>query len=382
MPSPSTFFVHEISETGRIAGIDNFSGGAGPYTRFVLKKSLWATPDAIRVISKALRVGASRFGYAGNKDRNATTFQLVSAYKIPASSLSALSIKDISLSDFHLSESPVRIGALLGNRFKATLPIPDEIVVGRASLVAEIPNFFGEQRFGNVRRNTAKVGYLILKGLFRDAVMEILTSIKGEKHKEAIEARKRLSEELNFSSALEYFPRHLKLERLILSSLAEHERDFINAFRRLPIHVRTLFVHAFQSYLFNLELKERIEEGPLEQEQGEYFCASNSYGFPDIGSKGDQWFVGKLIGYESVLSKRQEELLSSFGLKKEDFKVRQMPELSAKGSFRALFVPVLDFKMPIEFSLPKGAYATVFLNFLERKEFLPSEFFERDLHEL
>jgi len=82
--------------------------------------------------------------------------------------------------------------------------------------------------------------------------------------------------------------------------------------------------------------------------------------------------VGNIIGYETNeehLSSYERQALDELDITKEDFKIKSMPELSMKGTFRLVFAPFKEFSYEIgegiarmKFSLPAGSYATVLAN--------------------
>src|SRR5262249_53776829 len=179
--------------------------------------------------------------------------------------------------------------ALLGNRFTIFVRDTAEDSAGRseaiqAELNGQFPNYFGEQRFGSGRRNTHIVGEKLLRGELEDALITFLCDSSNERNELVAKARKELEETRDFQRALTYFPRHLRLERTIIAQLARKPGSYPGALRRLPRNILLLFIHAFQSDLFNRLLSERISEsGPeLELEEGEYYCGE-TLGFPDPG---------------------------------------------------------------------------------------------------
>jgi tRNA pseudouridine13 synthase len=203
--------------------------------------------------------------------------------------------------------------------------------------------------------------------------MVFMADYEGETNADAAAARKHLKETGDFKAALTEFPKYLRLERSMLDHLNKSSRDYANALRKLPRHILLLFVHAFQSHLFNTLLSERISEGKLQLEGGEYYCSEN-LGFPSIEKKSNKktrWIAGKLIGYETKLNDREKELFMQLGIKPADFNVKSLPEISSKGTHRVLLSPLKDFSFKddaFRFSLQSGSYATTAL-----REFIDKE---------
>jgi len=366
--SPESFIVEEITPEGQVLEKDRFyehQGEEGSHCHFMLQKRDWSTADAIRTIAKKLRAGPKRFSYAGNKDKTAVTTQMASAFKIPPSDLLALKIKDISINGAWEAGGKVPMGALLGNRFtigwKGEAGPEEKVHAAHEELGGKFPNYFGPQRFGSTRRNTHIVGEFLLRRRFRDAAFAFLAESEGELHEGARAARADLKETGNFQQALNTFPKHLRLERTMLYWLSKNPSDCIGAFRKLPRPVLLLFVHAFQSCLFNEMLSARIKEGPISPEEGEAKCGSGPLGFPDPSAEGNEWVLGRLIGYETIPNAREKALLEKHEIETGDFRLREIPELSSKGISRTLLAPYMHFSFSestFRFSLPAGSYAT------------------------
>jgi tRNA pseudouridine13 synthase len=266
----------------------------------------------------------------------------------------------------------VRLGQLLGNRFSIKVVSPlstkPEATVKKIfkQTNGRFLNYFGEQRFGSSRRNTHLVGEKLLRGVYEDAAMLYLSDHEGEHNAQTKSARQELAETSNFSNALKHFPKHLRLERTMLAWLALHPNDFVAAFRKLPRSILLLFIHAFQSHIFNTLLSQRAKENAFEPETGEYLCGENSYGFPDIDKRTETggFLCMKLVGFQSELSERESALLGCTGVAQEDFRMRSIPEISSKGTYRTAFAPLKDFSFDVDtfhFTLPSGSYATTAL---------------------
>ncbi len=362
--SPEDFIVEEVMPDGTILELDKTISreGTGRFTHFVLQKKNWSTSSAALEIAKKLHVGHKRIDFAGTKDKVALTVQLGSAYDVTPQEILGIQIKDIRINGAWPAPDKVRLGSLLGNRFTITVREAhdhERVAEIEKELGGKFPNYFGEQRFGSTRRNTHLIGQKILEEKFEDACMMFLCDILGEENAESRAARQELLDTKDFSAALRTFPKHLRLERKMLSVLSRNE-DYIAALKYLPRTTLLLFVHAFQSHLFNEMLSERIKDG-IELEQGEYFCGE-TMGFPDI-KKADAsgWICGKLIGYQSPINARETEILGKYAITKDHFRIPRIPEISSKGTYRTLLAPLKNFSFDkhFRFVLPSGSYATV-----------------------
>ncbi len=374
------FIVEEIQADGTILEINkkiSLDTSSAEFVHFILQKKNWTTADALNAIADNLHINFRRFNYAGTKDKIALSTQLVSCFNGSIEKIQQLHIRDIEINGAWYSSKKIDLGDLLGNRFTVKVEgacnnAKTMIEKINSELFNQFPNYFGEQRFGTNRRNTHIIGEKLIRNRIKDAVMTFLCNSEGENNEEAKLARKELLANQDFEQALSYFPKHLRLERTLIAHVARFENDYAGALRKLPRTILLLFVHAFQSHLFNQILSDRIKDGILEKEDGEYFCGENFYGFPDSMKKQESgWLVGKLIGYESELNEREKSVLEQYNIRKEDFKIKSLPEVSSKGTYRTFFAPFKDFQFlenTFCFSLPSGSYATVALReFLDKK---------------
>ncbi len=367
---PEDFIVEEIEQDGTVFGIDKRierTDENGRFVHFVLQKRNWTTMMAAKEAARRLHSSPKRISFAGSKDKCAITTQLMSAEGVDKTAVLNLDIRDISINGAWSAKDRVKLGGLTGNRFTikvngAQVDAGEKVTRIRSELETGFPNYFGEQRFGTTANNTHIIGEALVRGNLEDGAMAFLCGKGMETNAEARLAREELLASNDFDSALKTFPKHLRLERAMLAHLAERPDDFIGAFRALPRQTLLLFVHAFQSHIFNRLLSDRIRENGVEMEEGEYLCNADALGFPDIEKMDvDGWLCVKIIGYNSNLNEREKELLDSLRMSKEDFRVKSIPEIGSKGTFRTAFAPLRDFSFDADtfrFSLQSGSYAT------------------------
>lgn len=384
--SPEDFIVEEIMKDGTLLEINKKiqRDGEGDFTHFILQKRNWDTIQALKEIGRKLRCGIRRFSYAGMKDRNAVTTQLAAAFRVDRNALLSLKIKDIKINGAWGAKEKVRMGDLLGNRFAVNVTGVSEDAEERArSIYRELgglaPNYFGEQRFGSIRKNTHLVGKAIVSGNFKEAVWNYLTYIDENEREEGKEARRKLAEEGDFRKALAYFPKYLRYERTLLSHLVSNPNDYVNALRKLPRGLSLMFVHAYQSYLFNKTLSRRISSGIIFKED-DIVCGKDEFDFPKLdelrkGKEEECLPVGRVIGYETKeLAEEERAVLEEEGISEKSFLIKSIPELSSKGTYRPLFISIrnLTFSqqgdaLSFRFLLPSGSYATsVLREFVDR----------------
>jgi tRNA pseudouridine13 synthase len=384
--APEDFVVKEITKKGHVLNVgekftpqilEEEEDKEGKSTTFVLQKRDWDTVNALIRISKMTGHGKKSISYAGTKDRMSISVQLACIYGITPEQAMGIKLKDIQINGAWRSNG-LDLGSNIGNAFtvmirkcKSTTTL-EKIM---EELDGKSPNYFDRQRFG-LRLNNCAVGMNLIKGDFKGALSEFLTNTNFENNQESVAARKKLGDEQNYADALIYFPKHLRNERSVIEYMSKYDNP-ANAMRKLPRGILMMFIHSVQSLIFNAALEERIKE---EDFKSKLYCQKNFYGFPDIENKAQKgdFALGNIIGYETNkedLSESETDVLERLNLRIDEFKIKQMPELSMKGSVRTLMMPLKGLKyqtdkkdIQLDFSIPSGSYATIFLNEITKSD--------------
>ena len=195
----------------------------------------WDNHVLIKELSKRLEISQKAIGFAGTKDKRAEStqyFSLMASKK----KIEKLTIRNVEIDSIHKTTKPVRLGNLVGNKFKIKITESGKDKNKINNILEQLnggfPNYFGIQRFGAVRPITHIVGEKIVRGDYEGAVWDYLT--KGGSDTTGDEARIRLKKTKNLEEALEKFPYNLLFERQIIGHLSRNENDYIGALRELP----------------------------------------------------------------------------------------------------------------------------------------------------
>ncbi len=408
------FVVEELLVNGTLAQVNPPNeewtpSGEGQNLICVMVKRRWDTFLAVKEVAKHLHISQKRVRFAGIKDTKALTAQHISLQNVEPSDVLGLQIRDISVFPGWFSHERMYSELIKGNRFHITIRNIDkpvsvikkttQSVTKQIQKLGGVPNFFGHQRFGTTRPNTHLIGKYLTRNNPKKAALEFLASPSVHEHTEARQARQQLQDTMNFEEALEKFPWFLRYERSMLSYLTKNPTDFVGAFRELPRRLRKLFVQAYQSYLFNKFLSERIRQGmPLDEPQmGDYAIWRDKNGLPTdkheqvnkINIKMVKQFMkeGKmaialpLVGPSQPISKGvqgeiEQKILETEDVSPDAFKIPLMPEATAEGKVRAVLNPVWNLvqeeiaedkenegkqMLKLAFNLNRGSYATVVL---------------------
>ena len=137
--------------------------GAGSFLVLKIKKENCDTWELIDRLAKFLNVFSNEIGYAGLKDKRATTTQYITIPKKYSKEIKLFKNKKIEILDTFLHNEKLNIGDLEGNRFKINLHNVEVADINHIQKIIKLivkegmPNYFGYQRFGKeVVDNLAK----------------------------------------------------------------------------------------------------------------------------------------------------------------------------------------------------------------------------------
>ena len=272
----------------------------------------------------------------------------------------------------------LKVGHLLGNRFEIRVRQVSEDVLPIVNAVLTIlqekgaPNFFGEQRFGN-RSNTHRLGEALVRQDTPGLVAEYLGRPRAEDPAD-VQAARQLVDEGRWAEALDQWPANLPNERRVLKALVKAGGQFEVLAREIDRKLKSLFVSAFQSELFNqllaqrIDTLDRLEDGDVAyiHGKGAAFLVEDAV---TEQLRADQFEIspsGPLFGPKALLAEgepgwRERAVLSGYGLQLNDFKV---PGLKIRGARRPYRLKLTQAKawwtdgLMVSFELPPGAYAT------------------------
>ncbi|CCF55819.1 hypothetical protein KAFR_0A03840 [Kazachstania africana CBS 2517] len=271
-----------IEKTKDANGVENWGyGPAKEFLHFTLHKENKDTMDAVNVISKLLRVPTKLMRFAGTKDRRGVTTQRLSISNINVDRLNALNrtLRGMLIGGFQFEDSSLNLGDLSGNEFvivirgvevnkDASVDLQEILSEGCKSLVSQgFINYFGMQRFGTFSISTHTIGKELLASNWENAV-ELILSDQENVLPSSKEARKIWAENKDAASALKKLPRQCIAENAILFYLSNQRKqedgsysvnDYYTAIMKIPRNLRTMYVHAYQSFVWNAVTSKRIE---------------------------------------------------------------------------------------------------------------------------
>ena len=208
---------------------------SGPFLYFKLIKKNMNTLDAVSRIARSVGLEPTDIGFAGAKDKCAVTIQYCSARGGRKERFENLNLPDISVEVMGFGKNPISLGDLSGNKFEIIIRNLQIAAVGSISYGDDIygkviyrevirpivrwVNYFDDQRFSE---NNPAIGKHILRGEYVEAAR--LVNAWG-----------------------------------VQDVLTASPRDGVGALRRVPLRLLRMYVHSYQSLLWNRVVSKLIE---------------------------------------------------------------------------------------------------------------------------
>ena len=317
---PEDFFVEELPAYE--------PSGAGDHTFITVEKRGLNTLDVVQQLAAVLGIPARDIGYAGLKDRQSVARQRLSVPSISPDQLRGLALDGLHVLDAVSHPHKLRRGHLRGNRFRIRLRRVHPEAAERAPAILDVlttrgvPNGFGPQRFG-VERQNHLAGHALLH---------------------------------NNRAAL----KHL---------------DVPNPRSR---RYRSLYLSAYQSYLFNRYLARRIENGTFDaviagdvakkHATGGLFVVENPSAEAHRATAFEISATGPIFGYRMMEARDEAGQVEQAVLAEEGLTLESFRPARLKGTRRILrWHPdelaweIIGDDLVLEFTAPKGAFATALL---------------------
>ena len=325
----------------------------GEHIIFKIRKKNISTIEMIEKIAKAMNIKKGDIGYAGLKDKHALAMQYISINKNLTRGIESIiesinNIENLKILDSTHHNNKLKIGHLKGNKFFIRIKKLNKINAFKlkniCALVQEMgfPNYFGYQRFG-INGNNYEEGRAILEGKLkikdRKKSLFLISAYQSYLFNKWLENRVELSKIINdFSPALA--SRHLNLDL-----------EYVKALKT-------------QNHFFKIlkgDVMSHYPYGKLFYFDGDFSRFSNKLISP----------TGLLQGVNTL---RARDIAGIFEDKYRD-DLLEINKINGDRRFAWIFPFNLDFKYKEEvahgelnFTLPKGSYATTLLEVLSNRK--------------
>lgn len=391
------FYVEEIPET--------IPSGTGPNTWLYIEKIGRNTLDVVLDLARELHLSRKRMGFAGMKDKAALTRQWICISNIRPDELSNLQEKlyNVKILKIVQNEKKLRIGQLVGNKFRILIrdtadPENDTQVAWKILTQLKeigVPNYYGWQRFGKNRPNTHLVGKFLVHDDLKGAVDSYIGNPYPDE-REHIKWARELYDKVQYSEAYENMPAGMRYEKMMLRELIREKKkkdelddeSYKKALRSLPKPLSRMFVHAYQSFLFNAVVSERAKLGIDQYIEGDIIIDNEEHLIHQFEQDQIQESIKEFEAHPTaplfgtkvplaigIVGEIEQQVLVREKLELEQFRVPLMPKLGSHGLRRAIRFKIGDVSAKnteegvlVEFSIPKGCYATAVLREIMKTE--------------
>uniref|UniRef100_A0AAX7SEA1 Pseudouridylate synthase 7 homolog n=1 Tax=Astatotilapia calliptera TaxID=8154 RepID=A0AAX7SEA1_ASTCA len=324
----------------------------GSFCHFVLYKENKDTMDAINVLSK---LRPNMFSYMGTKDKRAITVQEIAVLKITAERLAHLNkcLMNLKLGNFCYKNHPLKLGELQGNHFTVVIRnitgTDEQVDQAMKSLKQTgFINYYGMQRFGTTAVPTHHVGRAILKNDWNEVMDLILKPRPGAEKEFLVRCREEWAKTQDPEAALKKLPNKRCVEGQLLRGLSMYgKKNIVTAFGLIPRNNRLMYIHSYQSRVWNTMVSRRIEAFGLKAVKGDLVLkGTHVLSAEEAENQSIHNIVMPLPGFDVIypthhIGEGYRELLTADGLDIDNMR-HKVKDYSLAGAYRRIIIRPAD----------------------------------------
>lgn len=364
----------------------DFSGD-GDHVLFLIEKRGVSTMHAVQDIARAINASPRDIGYAGLKDARAVTRQWLSLEHVDPTVIREMDVPRIRVVEVTRHTNKLKLGHLSGNRFTI---LARNVDPSRLALLQDglgklrksgVPNYYGRQRFG-VRGDTWMVGRAMVRNNLDDA-LDVVLGRPSSLDSGDIRRARQAYDAGDYEQAFRAWPGVFRDERRALRALMTARGKKKRGFLAISESLRRFYLSAYQSYLFNEIVAQRLESGldhlldgdlAWIHRTGSVFLVENAAVEQPRADAFEISPTGPQFGFRMSEAEREPGAAEAALLKREGLEPEMLraPYLRLKGGRRPLRFQASDANVVLgadqrgayfrlTFTLPKGCYATSLL---------------------
>ncbi len=357
---------------------------AGSYFVYELQKRSLATLEALGMLARRNRVPAKELSAAGLKDKHGATRQLFSS----SAPLKTDTGDDrLAIRFVGKSVAPLTAEIIEGNRFRIVMRSLGErdleVLPANAEEVRRfgLPNYYDNQRFGGIAHGQGFIAKALIQGNFEEAV---------RLHLAAPHRKQNMKDKTNRRLAIEHWgdwgTLHQKMrkspERALVEFLRDNPGEWAACFERITPSLRTMFVAAYQSFLFNRTLSRFVAAEVADAEVMRNRSGELAFyrALTDAQTAAWRELKAPLLGPNTRLDsfpdmgEHVQPVLNEEGITLEQLRLEGLSRTRFKSAERAALLlphkfemdePAPDelnegrHKVEVRFELPRGCFATM-----------------------
>ncbi|MAE45935.1 MAG: hypothetical protein CMJ86_03490 [Planctomycetes bacterium] len=363
---------------------------AGPQRVYRIHKRKITSFEAAADLARLVGVTPADVSMAGLKDRQGVTIQHMSVSRGKEVHIRQ---PDLKIETVGYCEEPLSPAASVGNSFRIIVRelTPRQVTRMRENIptVREhgYPNYFDEQRFGNLRHRQGWIMLDLIRGDQEDALKRLLASLSPFDSPAARDAKAAIWRSWgNWGACRDHAGRYGK-HHSVFEHLRRNDGDWPGAFHRIATRERLIHLYAFQSHLWNLALESWFEQNLNPRERFAVQSRESRLIFPRQAVKFPEAWNGTfpLPGPRLAEVQDSDQLrhlrlaLAQHKLSPDDLIVEGVPGFALKHEERPLMILPQNLKarsaagggeeqedhaVELGFELPRGAYATMLVRCL------------------
>lgn len=360
--------------------------GKGPFALYRLTKESIGTLEAIAALARHWKLPRHAIHFAGLKDKHAQTTQFITIHHGPRRGLKQTKI---SLEYIDQTERPIHASDILANAFTIVLR---DLEAAETEQIAQaishiqtdgIPNYFDDQRFGSLGQSGEFIARAWCQGNDERALWLAMAEPNARDRSQHRDEKQFLRDHWNDWEACRQSLPHSTWQN-VFAFLQEHPSDFRRAMAQTPHDLRSLWLAAYQSHLWNLLLSEQLTEvcgtdrllrQSIARQNLAFFTHLEPHDFTRLSQLALPLPSARLHLDDSPLKRLYDRVLGATGITLRELRVKYPRDtFFSKGDRAAIVIPGHlqaqtdndqqyqgQKQITLRFSLPRGAYATILL---------------------